>query len=307
MKKIKSLFSKQKWRYWVIFLIFIALLAGIVSLFIINQTSKLNNPLTNSKILSNVYYFTQIATSVAVVIGGIIGIWQYTLTARAERAKDNVERIQRAIDLAGYYKDNILEAYAIIRNVFKDSGLMEIINKINKENIVAFDEVELNGYLTEEDKKQIKTIINSDKFIQAVVQAGKIYHLDIDININAAEEAEDDKNPCDVSSVATISARFMSNIVTDTLNNLEFFAMHFSHKTADESVVYQSLHQTYLTIVHVLYYNIAIQNCVGKSKYYTNVIELYKIWYNRDKNQMEQFNAARDNTILGNTAHEING
>lgn len=313
MGKLRSFIKKQYWRYWVIILIFIALLAGIVILFILNQASNSKNVLTNSEILSNVYYFTQIITSVAIVIGGIIGIWQYTLTARTERAKNNEERIQRAIDLAGYYKDNILEGYAIIRNVFKDSGLMEIVNKIDKGKISVFDELELNRYLTEQDKEQIEEIINSEKFIQAVVQAGKIYNLNIDISEIATsksdiDDIETNKEDTEINGFSIdISKKFMSSIVTDTLNNLEFFSMHFSHKTADESVVYQSLHQSYLTIVYVLYYNIAIQNCPGKSRYYTNIIELYKIWYNRNKNQADEFNKVRNTVEKGNIAEEING
>lgn len=70
--------------------------------------------------------------------------------------------------------------------------------------------------------------------------------------------------------------------------------MCFSHKTADESVVYQSLHQTYLRLVHDLYYNIAVLNVMDGSKFYTNIIELYKKWDERDREEKNnKINAAR--------------
>lgn len=98
----------------------------------------------------------------------------------------------------------------------------------------------------------------------------------------------------------------MGNIVTETLNNLEFFAMHFTHGTADESVVYQSLHQTYLDIVYVLYYNIAVLNELENSKYYTNIIELYKIWKKRDaEEKRKRADLARSHTMKGSVASKV--
>ena len=74
----------------------------------------------------------------------------------------------------------------------------------------------------------------------------------------------------------------MSKIANSTLNNMEFFAMHFTHKTADDSVVYQSLHQTYIKFVQLFYYNISINNMPDGQQYFTNILELYKLWYKRN-------------------------
>ena len=102
-----------------------------------------------------------------------------------------------------------------------------------------------------------------------------------------------------------ILMKFMGNIVTEILNNLEFFAMHFSHEIADESVVYQSLHQTYLEIVYALYYNIAIKNEFRESKYFTNIIELYEKWNTKDKSEMNDKIKARTYSQKGATAEKI--
>ena len=67
--------------------------------------------------------------------------------------------------------------------------------------------------------------------------------------------------------------------------------MHFSHNAADSSVVYQSLHQSYIEMVEALYYFIAIMNTDSIDKFYTNVISLYGKWKDerlrRDEKQKE--------------------
>ena len=144
-KDMNDKIVKFSWRKWVIGIIFVLLTIGVVMLFSINGAQNVNHALTDGTILENVYYVTQIVASLAVVIGGIIGVWQYTLTTKAERSKMNIECIQRAIDLAEYYKNNILKKYAPIQFVYKNSGLMEIVKKIDKSKIDVFDKTELNG------------------------------------------------------------------------------------------------------------------------------------------------------------------
>ena len=63
------------------------------------------------------------------------------------------------------------------------------------------------------------------------------------------------------------------------LNKLEWFSMNFTLGLADESVVYQSLHQVYLSFVKLFHFEISIKNKEGpKDKYYCNIIDLYKEW-----------------------------
>ncbi len=305
MENIKK-YLHQKWRYIIIFIILIILSAGIICSFIINKASGIKDALTNSLILSNIYYITQIVTSIAVIIGGIIGIWQYTLTKRAERIKMNVDRIQKAIDLAEYYKNNILDKYSIISFVFEESGLKEIINKIDKDKMRIFDYNELNKLLSKNEMKQIEQIRNSSKFIQSVIEADKIFGLDLNVNRYASISIDNETQEKKIIIDGTvILMKFMGNIVTEILNNLEFFAMHFSHEIADESVVYQSLHQTYLEIVYALYYNIAIKNEFRESKYFTNIIELYEKWNTKDKSEMNDKIKARTYSQKGATAEKI--
>lgn len=87
----------------------------------------------------------------------------------------------------------------------------------------------------------------------------------------------------------SIVVGFISNLINATLNNMEYFALHFRHNTADESVVYQSLHKSYLEIVLYMYYYIANVNKDSSCKLYTNVIWLFERWKEkRDSQNLER-------------------
>lgn len=75
--------------------------------------------------------------------------------------------------------------------------------------------------------------------------------------------------------------KLYTDTLNDTLNTLEYFCMYFNSGVADEETVYQSLHQSFLSMVKVLYFRIAYVNESGKDKYYTNIIELYNKWSDR--------------------------
>ena len=82
------------------------------------------------------------------------------------------------------------------------------------------------------------------------------------------------------------------DIVSNALNDLEFFSMNFISGVADDSIVFPLLHQTYLTLVQLLYYYIAIQNKNEKDKFYTNVIELFEKWRTIDKENEKKISNA---------------
>lgn len=311
MKKIdlKKIIKRIQffWRKFVTISALILLVMGLKYCFEVNHAINVRQALTDNDILCNIYYITQIFTSLIVVSGGLVAVWQYSLTSRAERIKINTDCIQRAIDLAEYYKNNILEKYVVVQSVYDESGLMDIVKKINRNNMINFDNNELHNLLSESDIEEIKKIRESDKFLNAVIQADEIYNLGFNFERSARIEKNKETDQITVTiKKGIVTQKFMGNIVTEILNNLEFFAMHFSHETADESVVYQSLHQTYLKIVHVLYYNIAILNDMGDSKYYTNVIDLYRKWDAKDKQEKsDKSNAFHNCTSKGNTVPKI--
>ena len=127
--------------------------------------------------LNNIYLVSQIISSVFVIAGVIIAVWQYYLVSRSEIIKLEKEGIQKAIDLAGYYKDNILNNFSAIEYIYDEVGITQILNNIVKKDMVNFDEQELTQVLTKNNLDKLNDIQNSDNFVNVVLDANSIYKL----------------------------------------------------------------------------------------------------------------------------------
>lgn len=217
------------------------------------------------------YYSSQIITSIFVISGVVIAVWQYYLTSKSAKTDLEIQQVQRAIDLSEYYKDNILHYYPAIKYIFKATGISDIIEKVKIDEMETFDYTELLKRFTKEDIDKLKELQNSSKFAETAIKAIVIYGLNDKFTFEVIQPTESD-------SAAIVA--YVSNLVDSLLNNMEFFALHFAHKTADETVVYQSLHQTYLEIVQYMFYDIANRNTDPANMYYTNIIWLFREWRN---------------------------
>ena len=261
--------QKEKNRRYILCIIFFIVITSIVLLISKNY-------------LEDIYYITQILGIIFVAIGSYIAINQYIKTSKNEIDKFNNERIKKSIELAEYYKDNILGNMTIISEIYGATGILDIIKKTKGSHMENFDKHELAELLSTEDLNNIKKITDSDE-----------YYFIIDIccymkGINLINYHKD------------IDHIFMNNIVMETLNNLEFFSMNFNYNIADESVVYQSLHKTFLEVVYLLYYNIAVNNEPGDKKLFTNIIELYNLWQKKsEETKNEELNSLRRSTQKG--------
>lgn len=272
--------SKKK---LVVYLTCFVLVYTIYKSFRLNGVNTIDGIFTNVNALERTYYIAQIVASMAMIIGAIIGVWQYVLTSRCERAKIKNDRVEKAVQLSEYYKDNILNKLTVLRYVFKESGITDILEKIKPDDMINFDQNELDEKLSRADIQSLQEIMKSEKIATIIVMADMVYGLGLGSEecINTIK-TEDGKEVVSVNK-EKILRMFMSEIVNKLLNNMEYFSMYFTHKVADESVVYQSLHQTYIELTQLLYYNMARNNKLNGMCFYTNAVELYKIWYNRYK------------------------
>lgn len=242
-------------------------------------------------ILERLCWTFQIISSIFVIAGVVIAVWQYYLSSRDSRTNLEIIQVQRAIDLSEYYKDNILAYFPAIRYIYEESGIQKYFDKVKPEQMESFDAQELTTVFSDDDIEKLKQIQKSDKFVEAVMNANLSYHLGLDIvGIESREQVI--KNGTREKKVLirkdSVTIAFMSNLILKVLNNMEFFALHFNHGTADESVVYQSLHASYIEIVTGMYYYIAKGNRKTEDKLYTNVVWLYNVWMERKKNQEEK-------------------
>ena len=293
---------KKKGPVLIILLFFIYV---IYNGFLLNGVDSFQKIFTNEIALQNVNNLIQIIVGVSVVLGAVIAIWQYVLTARCERAKIKNDRIQKAIDLAEYYKDNILSELAALRFVFDNTGISKILLNIKPSQMQDFDNVELQECLDNNSISKIKDLMGSEEMAKTIVVADRIYGLNLKIEkyIRMKKEKEGETK-LEIDADA-IHRRFMSLIVNKMLNNMEYFAMNFSHGVADESVVYQSLHQTYIEAVQLLYYNIAINNKPDGMQFYTNAVSLYKKWYEKNRDKRKQVAHSGREILKGESADNL--
>lgn len=69
-------------------------------------------------------------------------------------------------------------------------------------------------------------------------------------------------------------------ILCDTMNTLEYFAMTVNQNVAESEMLYDSIHQTFLFFVKLVYPFICEQN-IDEELYYPNIIKLYKTWVSK--------------------------
>lgn len=215
---------------------------------------------------------------------------------------------EKAVELARYYKDCILSNVSYINTVLKGTDALSLLDKIRNGDINMFTRDELTSLVGSQINERIEEKIKNPHNLKAFILVRNHHKEDThkpynanDIMIdrwiqsmrknssaNCSADINNVSNSEDNDSMSTeqlIDALYLEfqDIISDTLNNLEYFAMNFITGVADESVVFQSLHQTYLGIVRALYANISFQNANPKDKFYTNIIELYRIWAERDE------------------------
>lgn len=236
-----------------------------------------------------IVFSSQIVSSIFVIIGTVIAVWQYYLSS-SERIKQlQFSRVEKAIELSNYYKDNILDRYAVVKYVFKDYGIAEMIeSKRKKCEIRDFDKEELELIYTEEEIKKFKELSMDQKFIDSIIKIASISNIDLK-GYNKCIDNEGE-NPVVKISVNKneVFRDFLNTYIIQTLNNVEYFAMAFTHKTADESVIYQSIYPTYLEMCFIMYYFIASDSDPKVAKLYTNLASLYCTWREREQKQKKE-------------------
>lgn len=258
--KLQSKNMKLLSKKFTIFILLLIIIFDLSLSIIIRDSTK--------SYIENLYFSSQIIASIFVAGGVIVALWQYYQSVKSERKNLEFLQVQRAVDMSQYYKDNILHNIPAIKYIFKSSGISDILKKYNTAEIKEFTEKELNSIFSENDIKKLKEIQESDKFFSAVIEANLIYNLKLHDIPNDSPRVEN-----------YIYTAFAANLISETANNLEYFALHFRHNTADQSVIYQSLHKSYFEIVRMLYYFIAKNNTDLSDKLYTNVSWLYNEWF----------------------------
>jgi len=258
-----------------------------IVLFIVYFALVLCLPFSRINILGRAYYVSQVLVGFFLILTFVLAICQYLLSARQfietqkkERERINLQieeiqsaRRQKAINLAGFYKDRIIVGASLISRVYKASGLYaKVIRPTDK--MLHFDVSEKNTLFPDNDEAAIAKLMGTEDFCNIVKE----------LKFFVDEEKIKEEDPF----FAKLAEKKVATLIQRVLNDLEYFAMHFVSAdtngvscTADEKFVYQSLHQTYIELVSVLYRNISVNNISNSEKYFTNVILLFRKWDDR--------------------------
>ena len=237
---------------------------------------KLSNTITYVK--ENSSFFMLILTAVSVLCAYLA--YQH----QKKRAKKDA-----ACDLAREYADTILLEDQIVLTIFSKTGLGAFIketfpmNKLKKFTKLEMEKLADDSDVTPEDlKKKMENI--DPKILLEVMQRGEPSYQERLLMQDIFSEPEPDESTGNfiIKNQPELQAKFITQVLC-LANKLEWFSMKCRYGLADEKLLYQSLHQTFLSMVWRLYYYISLRNIDINDKYYTNTIWLFKKWHKRLK------------------------
>lgn len=191
---------------------------------------------------------------------------------------------EAACELAKHYANNIIDKYADITQVFDAADITEEIRKtLPLRDLQEFDREELDRLL----KKRNTTIEEFE---------AKLRNIDPIVILNARMQraCSPEERGRTFDSYTKVDEEGKIQLINDTflkvdfdkeicglLNELEWFAMNCKYGLADEELMYQSLHQTYISTVWMLYFYVSHNNVNNEDKLFTNLIWLFIEWRNR--------------------------
>lgn len=262
----------------------------------------MNSQLQNAANIASIIYSAIGLISVSIAaISTILLYHTYKSNYQFNKHVKDKEKVQKSCELAKYYADQILPQASFILKVFKYEKLDDFFKKLFDINSMhSFDTKELDGFLKSTDHSLISARIKAIKpesilaaqkeCLRTEFEMLKLYEQVISAQA-AAAKAEDTQRR-QIGNIFLI--KDLTNKICEFLNDLEWFSMNFVCNLADDSIVYDSLHQTFLSNVAVLYYFISSLNINSCNKYYTNIIELFKKWKKMLDEDTETENAVND-------------
>lgn len=193
-----------------------------------------------------------------------------------------------ACDLAKYYAETIIPRASFISYVFSANSYVSTCKDVfSLDKISVFTKTEMEKIMATASEDE-KKIIESNK---APKPDTLLFHrirlseakdeLEMYNNLLDRRNTDDalQKNQKILDELFLLSG-FECDRAT-LLNDLEAFSMRCRYKVANEKFLYQSLHQTFLADIQMLYYSIAVCNINGEDKYFTNLIWLFNVWKKR--------------------------
>ncbi|GAB6170098.1 hypothetical protein JCM1393_25580 [Clostridium carnis] len=277
----------------------------------------------NNIILENGANF---ATIIALLFVG----YQIYSAKKEQKMQHDKQEILKAIELAELYAQKLMNNMSYLNSIFKASKIEKYFENIKYHDLKEFDRDELKKIFKGQDINKIynemeninenilmKAIINMKSDLDQdelnrhldALKVSKYFEemnklLDAQGEIAATDEKANKKKEKMLNEIKKqdmyykiYCKKLYIDTLEDTLNTLEYFCMYFNSGVADEETVYQSLHQSFLSMVKLVYFKIAYINETGKDKYYTNITELYNKWSLRYQETEESEIDAKRNLV----------
>ena len=236
--------------------------------------------------VADINFIAQLATTLSFVAAVILGLMGWRIAKKEYLDTRDRKKVENALELARFYVEVLLPESTLVKTVLvsidSNGEYYNAIDGYAKTNTLQhFSLSELNLIFPTPTRldaiKQMMTELSGTTIIDAKIRCctnseelGKLVELDA-------------KLKCDSKTTTSLHQEFRLYL-QNLANKLEWFAMNFNHNVADERKVYPSLHQTFFDLVHRLYYYISVKNVSEFDRLYSNIRELYVLWYKRYQN-----------------------
>ena len=206
-----------------------------------------------------------------------------------------------AIKQAEWFTKRV-DMISFFTGIEKKTKINELMQSINiKESNVCFDVKELMDAINKSEEyssidefyKAYMNKIFSDPLtiLNCVVDYNLLRFVnekDKNQLLSVLSKKKDGEASKDISELKLCAEKIYSNLLITLLNDFEAFSMNFTSGVADDSIVFDSLHQLYIRFIRSQYVIIAKRNINNTDKYYTHCISLYNEWSLKRKQLMDE-------------------
>lgn len=214
---------------------------------------------------------SSIATSIAAVIGIYISIIN-------NRKHYHYLQKEKAVCIAEDYASLITDI-SFLLSLYEGLNFNVTINKKIPDGVLKFNVNEMEKFFGIKSSKVVNEVLGEilqkpNVFFDAYKNSyGKEKLIELECYKN-----KDSKDLDVIRSSKLHLLVYLEKLKGRLLNKLETMSMQFNQNIADQEVVYQSLHQTFLRFVKLMYPHIASLNNEIFHQYYCNIKMLYNRW-----------------------------
>jgi len=245
--------------------------------------------------------------NIIIAIGVVVALLHYFLSKKDYRVGNEIRKKENAIKFAEDYA-LLLDNVFFISEVYRKMGISKEIDSKLSEYVIKhkpkglnFDTKESSNVFGREDYashigEQINVkVLNVLPIYMQYYECSAEYDNLIRVLLAKIRKKEElsETDIFELNKVLIV----ITDKITTTLNRLEAMCMLITSNIADEGTIYNSLHQTFLSYVELMYPIIADKNDSLTKRYYTNIIKVYNMWYNRGVEDRQKEEAQRSDLL----------